>query len=99
MTRLEANLKIATLLPRTHIAYCTDFFRECAISHPQQRAGQIFCNYICYDYRDPEPDPLTTKTLAFLFPDNRDPFFEESEVTLKRLKKIIKSQSKHQSLK
>ena len=37
------------------------------------------------DYRDSNPYKETMMMRNFFFPGNPDPFFEESEVTLKRL--------------
>ena len=65
-------------------------FLEMVVRYPQQRAGQIICNYICGDYRDREPMNPTKVILNELFPGNPDPFFEESYETLKRLKAPVK---------
>lgn len=87
MTRKEANLEIAKLLKHTaldikyHIA---DIFKALVEQFPEQRAGQIFCNYIIPEYRT-NPDERTKQILDTLFPKNSDPFFEESIETLKRL--------------
>lgn len=62
-------------------------FKELAEAYPEQRAGQIFCNYLCPDYRDEEVSGGTKLILQSLFEDNPDPFYEESVVTLKRLQK------------
>lgn len=56
MTRLEANREIVRALE----AYIEAL--------PEQRFGQIICNYFLPEYRE------------------KDPFFEESTVTLERLK-------------
>lgn len=56
MTRLEANREIVRALE----AYIEAL--------PEQRFGQIICNYFLPEYRE------------------KDPFFEESIVTLERLK-------------
>jgi hypothetical protein len=52
---------------------------------PQQRFGQILCNYICWDYRDKQCDWEHRKLLNTIFPNNPDPFFEESSETYLRL--------------
>ena len=56
MTRQEANREIVRAL---------EAFVEV---YPNQRFGQIICNYFLPEYRE------------------KDPFFEESTVTLERLK-------------
>jgi len=91
-SRQEANLKIADILMET--IWERDFkfgtaLKEFAEACPQQRAGQIICNYICGDYREENPSPETTAFMAMMFPGNPDPFFEESVVTLERLNGIL----------
>lgn len=54
--------------------------------YPEQRFGQIICNYICPDYRNYEVSEETKYIISNLFPDNPDPFFEEPWETFKRLK-------------
>lgn len=54
-------------------------------SHPDQRFGQIMCNYVIKDYRDSEINDSTTDIKEYLFPGNPDPFFEESHYTYYRL--------------
>lgn len=86
LTRQEANLKIADILKsRTSWKDEIKLFEELATKYPQQRAGQIVCNYMCEDYRSPDPCETTRMIMEFLFPEDPDPFFEESVVTLKRL--------------
>lgn len=100
MTRQEANLKIANILnsiPKVRdiqfwdsynsVYLFPEIFEIFANKYPQQRAGQIICNYICPDYRNKEVSTITKIIMETLFPGNPDPFFEESEVTLKRLSK------------
>ena len=100
MTRQEANLKLVNILkniPKVRdIQFCDSYnnvylfpeiFEIFANKYPQQRAGQIICNYICPDYRNKEVSVSTKIIMEALFPDNPDPFYEESEVTLKRLSK------------
>lgn len=86
--RHEANLKIASILlghSDARIRMVGGQLKMLADRYPQQRAGQIICNYICSDYRDKAPSSNTQMILEELFPGNPDPFFEESVVTLKRL--------------
>lgn len=58
---------------------------DCIKSHPQQRFGQIICNYLLPDYRNESPGKGTPEIMNYLFPNNPDPFFEESEETYKRI--------------
>lgn len=95
--RQEANLQIGDLISKMSINSIkfdtTDgrliplaqAFLELAKTCPQQRAGQIICNYLCPDYRDTTVSDETKRILETLFPNNPDPFFEESVTTLKRL--------------
>ena len=88
--RLKYNLEIAQLLKGTHfedVIQLVTIFEHFAKRFPQQRAGQIITNYICYDYRECNCSELTKEILEYIFPGNSDPFFEESKVTLERLKK------------
>lgn len=86
--RQEINQEILALIAEdpfikehlVEIAKCIKFF-------PEQRFGQIMCNYVCPSYRDYNPVLEEKECLARLFPDNPDPFFEESIETLNRLKK------------
>lgn len=100
--RQEANLEIAKILERLPIGNLQlkltdgtiilfpDLFRILSEECPQQRAGQIICNYICPDYRSQSISTETNTILETLFPGNPDPFFEESITTLKRLKTVLK---------
>jgi hypothetical protein len=54
--------------------------------YPSQRFAQLICNYICPDYRSPEPSVETKLIMDAFFPDFSDPFFEESYQTYNRLK-------------
>ena len=87
--RQEFNFEIAEWL-REHdflvVRAIAGKFEDLAKQYPQQRAGQIICNYICPDYRDESPNIVTKQITEGLFPGNPDPFFEESYETLKRLK-------------
>ncbi len=86
MNRQDYNLEIAKILMGTPWEPEAIRFKTLAEQHPQQRAGQIICNYMCPDYRDPNPSKDTQMIMEFFFPGNPDPFFEESYVTLKRLR-------------
>ena len=100
--RQEANLEIVKILERLpignlqlelingDIVLFPNLFRILSEEYPQQRAGQIICNYICPDYRSQSISTETNTILETLFPGNPDPFFEESITTLKRLKTILK---------
>lgn len=97
--RQESNFAIAKIIENMEISNMRlgmsdgrtisllEAFRELAEAYPQQRAGQIFCNYICPDYRNEEASEATKLILQSLFENNPDPFYEESVVTLKRLQK------------
>ena len=88
--RQEANLKIADILKGTNWHQLAVRLEALAKEFPQQCAGQIVCNYICPDYRDPISTVETQATMNFLFPEDPDPFFEESVVTLERIKSYFK---------
>ncbi len=81
MTRQEANKEIYKL-----ISSMFKYFDEELLEIPHQRFGQILCNYVYPDYRD-----VKYPIMKYLFPGNPDPFFEESEVTLKRLHERLSS--------
>lgn len=83
--RQEANLKIADILKGTRWHQLAIQLEALSKEFPQQRTGQIVCNYICPDYRDQITSVETQATMNFLFPENPDPFFEESVITLKRI--------------
>lgn len=88
MTRQEANTKILSIIKANCIA--ADFvmdIQECINKYPQQRFGQIICNYICPDYRDSEPSIETKAFMNAIFPENPDPFYEESVETYNRLRR------------
>ena len=88
--RQEANLELAEILKDTNWNQLGVQLESLAKEFPQQRAGQIICNYICPDYRDSVISVETKDIMDFLFPDDPDPFFEESVVTLKRVKSYFK---------
>lgn len=90
--RQQFNFEIADILknhPDILVCGIARDFRMMAEKMPQQRAGQIICNYICGDYRDSEPAYPTVHIMEVLFPGNPDPFFEESYETLNRLKETV----------
>lgn len=100
--RREANLEISRILeklPIGNLQLCLtngaimllpSLFRVLSEEYPQQRAGQIICNYICPDYRSENTSAKTKAILRIMFPNDPDPFFEESAVTLKRIKSYLK---------
>lgn len=88
--RQEANLKIADILKGTAWNQLGIQLEALAKEFPQQRASQIICNYICPDYRDQINSVETQAIMNFLFPEDPDPFFEESVMTLNRLKSYFK---------
>lgn len=88
--RQEANLELASILKGTNWNQLGIQLESLAKEFSQQRAGQIICNYICPDYHDPIVSVETKDIMDFLFPDNPDSFFEESVVTLKRVKSYFK---------
>lgn len=88
--RQEANFKIADILKGTPWNQVAIQLEALAKEFPQQRAGQIVCNYICPDYRDAVSSVETQALMNFLFPENPDPFFEESVATLERVKSYFR---------
>lgn len=54
-------------------------------SFPQQRFAQLVCNYVFPDYRNSKPWQETIDFMSSVFPNNPDPFYEESVDTFKRL--------------
>lgn len=87
MTRQEANKEIVGILKARYPNYAEAlaFTKDCIEAYPDQRFGQIICNYVCWDYRDSTQTDFSKSMMNDLFPGNPDPFFEESTVTLKRL--------------
>lgn len=79
-TRQEYNNKILEISTNLGI---TDTLELLIAKYPQQRFGQILCNYVCPDYRDKEVSDKSKIILNYYFPDweTRDPFFEESRET------------------
>ena len=65
-----------------------DKISECIETYKQQRFGQIVCNYIAPDYRW-SPCRQSQDVMHVLFHElDMDPFFEESEDTMKRLNTV-----------
>lgn len=88
MQRQQANQQITELIKDdSFIKKNLDFLKQMIIQYPNQRFGQIICNYICPSYRNIEPDPEEMACMNRLFPGNPDPFYEESVETLNRLMK------------
>lgn len=87
MKRLDLNKKILSVLKGKHPEFFViyDTIEDLINKYPQQRFGQIICNYVCSDYRDGEVSTFTNIFLNTIFPNNPDPFFEESSETLTRL--------------
>ena len=88
MTRQEANREIAKHLKESEyqtIRTIAEEFEKLVELYPEQRAGQIICNYICPDYRRSNVSVKTRVIQRILFQYDYDHFFEESTVTLKRL--------------
>lgn len=84
MKRQEYNNKILYLIDIDE--ELREYLKDCIKAFPQQRFGQIICNYVCADYRSSEVSEHTKNLMNMLFPGNPDPFFEESETTFNRLK-------------
>lgn len=87
-TRQEFNLAIADLVKEKYPGW-TGLIDKEVLSlidrYPDQRFGQIICNYVCPDYRHETPIFSTRKFMKDIFSINMDPFFEESSETYKRL--------------
>lgn len=89
MTRQEANYKIYKLI-KDNVVVIPEFHNlilKCIAQYPQQRFGQIICNYVCPDYRCEDPTIETKTFMNAIFPENPDPFYEESVETYNRLKR------------
>jgi hypothetical protein len=68
----------------TELIGCSEHIKELVEKYPQQRFGQIICNYIYPEYRTTE-DEDTLKFMKKYFDIPYDPFFEESSETYNRL--------------
>jgi hypothetical protein len=86
-SRQSYNYDIIKLLYDNYPQFseCFPYIEEAIDKYPQQRFGQIICNYICSDYRDNQVSLFTTEFFNTIFPNDPDPFFEESKETFKRL--------------
>lgn len=88
MTRHEANNKILDLIQdNVVVSKVIADIQEHIDEYPQQRFGQIICNYIFPDYRDSDPSVETKAFMNAIFPNDPDPFYEESVETYNRLKR------------
>lgn len=90
-TRQEYNMEILKLFqtkfPENDEIY--DDIEYLINQYPDQRFGQIFCNYICPDYRHDRKSVYTNILINKWFGnDILDPFFEESKETLVRLQNV-----------
>ena len=86
--RQEWNYKIVDLIEKDYFLPSSYLLRGLVDRHPQQRFGQIICNYICSDYRNEEPSLNTQLWLkSNIFSDNMDFFYEEPWKTFNRINK------------
>lgn len=81
LNRQEWNKKVLDKLDISN----KDIILELIDTFPQQRFGQIICNYICPDYRDLTKSKETEELIEKIFPKKFDFFFEEPWETYKRL--------------
>lgn len=91
MKRQEANFEILKILKNESDRFLT-FLNTIIEQYPNQRFGQLICNYVCNDYTSLEPSNFTKFLMSELFITS-DPFFEESSETLERFKKWYMSES------
>ena len=96
MTRQEYNLKIFeqlrnnrffnNFMERNMSNEVYEVLRDCIQDFPEQRFGQIFCNYVYPTYRDRDVMELN-QVIDMLFYGSTcsDPFYEESKETFQRL--------------
>lgn len=88
MTRQEANREIINFIAEKEILdeVFINPIKELIEKWPNQRFGQIMCNYACPDYREAVTTSTTKLIMNKLFKDFKyDPFYEESTETLERL--------------
>ena len=86
--RREWNYNIVDVIENDYFLPTSYLLRGLVDRHPQQRFGQIICNYICSDYRNEEPSLNTQLWLkSNIFPDNIDFFYEEPWKTFNRINK------------
>lgn len=83
--RQKWNYKVLGLFYRKYSIYDSSL-QELINTYPEQRFGQIFCNYICPDYRSETPtDKTKIWLMTDLFPKDMDFFYEEPWETFNRL--------------
>lgn len=63
-----------------------DIIEEKMIAYPDLRFGQIFCNDIYPDYRSRQETGLNNVMDMLFYGCTCDPFYEEPEITVKRLR-------------
>lgn len=96
MTRQEYNFKIFeqlksnkffnNFMDRNMSDEVYEVLEDCIQDYPQQRFGQIFCNYVYPSYRDRDVMELNQVVdMLFYKSTCSDPFYEESEETYNRL--------------
>lgn len=87
MNRQEYNYEILNYLRYTYPLFNVyyDNIEMFIKKFPQQRFGQIICNYIFPDYRETPRSSETSVFMELIFNIDIDPFFEESSETFKRL--------------
>lgn len=66
--------------------------------HPDQRMGQIICNYIYPEYRKMDSTVPCREFLAKYFPIKGDPFYEEPDITLARWEKMAEEALRESAL-
>jgi hypothetical protein len=85
MSRKEFNLKLLEeLKKRPEFEMIIGYLPELIEKYPDQRFGQLFCNYIFPEYRYRSYLMSIFKFMDEIFPGNPDPFFEESSETYNR---------------
>ncbi len=84
MTRQEYNHIILDQIKNSDFSIISDHLEYFIDKFPDQRFGQILCNYICNDYKT-DMSVFTEMLFGWLFPNIDDPFFEESKETYNRL--------------
>lgn len=89
MSRQEYNQKILDLIGddiKTKFASIIyEYLKNLIEEYPDQRFGQLVCNYVCPDYRSGNISNDTLEFLDAFFDIRFDPFFEESSETYERL--------------
>lgn len=87
MTRQEANFEILRIIEYKY-SDLVSTFNFLINTYPDQRFGQICCNYVFPDYRDTEVSEETKQFMEDMFHIDMDPFYEESTETLNRLQNV-----------